>query len=256
MKRYENKVVLLTGAAGGFGQRAAERFALEGAKLCIADVKQDGLDETEKLVKKAGGEVVSRATDVSREDDCKALVDLAVSSFGKLDVAVNNAGVAHTMARLPDIPFDEYSRVMNINAGGVFLGMKYQLPALMQNGGGAILNIASVAGLIGAAMMSAYAASKHAVVGLTRAAAEEYAKKGIRVNCICPAFAMTPMLGDAVRKSGDAGQEARDSLTIRLPMKRIGSVDEIVQGMLWVCSDENSFMTGAAIPIDGGLTAI
>lgn len=256
MRRYDGKSVLVTGAASGFGRRAAERFAQEGARLTIADIAEDGLAETAELVKAAGGEVVARRADVAREEDVRALVEAATGAWGRLDVALNNAGVAHGMARLPDISLAEFARMMAINAGGVFLGMKYQLPVMTAQGGGVILNVASAAGLVGAATMSAYAASKHAVVGLTRTAAEEYARRRVRVNAICPAFAATPMIGAAAHDTGEAGEAARAALTRRMPMGRIGTVDEVVQAMLWICSDENSFMTGQAIAVDGGLTAI
>lgn len=256
MRRFEGKSVLITGAAGGFGRRAAERFAVEGARLAIADIEEEGLRQTAALIEKAGSAVVAKRTDVSVEADVAGLVEAAVDAHGGLDVALNNAGIVHKTGRLPTISYEDFGRTMAVNAGGVFLGMKHQLPVMAEQGAGVILNVASAAGLVGAATMSAYAASKHAVVGLTRTAAEEYAGKGVRVNAICPAFAATAMIGVAAEADSEAGRVARAALTMRMPMRRVGTIDEIVQAMLWICCDENSFMTGQAIAVDGGLTAI
>jgi NAD(P)-dependent dehydrogenase (short-subunit alcohol dehydrogenase family) len=258
--RFQDMSVLITGAASGFGRLAAERFAEEGAKLALQDISPDGLAETTEGVRSRGGEVAMLAGDVSDEAHAKALVDLAVKSFGRLDIALNNAGIGASMAALPEITADTFDRIMAVNARGVFLGMKYQIPEMAKGGGGAILNTASAAGLIGAGFLGAYAASKHAVVGLTRAAADECARHNIRVNAICPSFAATPM----VEKMADAMSAERNltreqcfaRIASRVPMRRVGTPEEIVQAMLWIVAPENSFMTGQAIAIDGGLTAV
>jgi NAD(P)-dependent dehydrogenase (short-subunit alcohol dehydrogenase family) len=171
--RFQDMSVLITGAASGFGRLAAERFAEEGARLTLQDISPDGLAETCESVASRGGEVAMLAGDVADEGHAKALVGLAVKSFGGLDVALNNAGIGASMAALPEIAAETFDRIMAVNARGVFLGMKYQIPEMARGGGGAILNTASAAGLVGAGVLGAYAASKHAVIGLRRAAADE-----------------------------------------------------------------------------------
>jgi NAD(P)-dependent dehydrogenase (short-subunit alcohol dehydrogenase family) len=257
--RFKGMSVLITGAASGFGRLAAERFAEEGAKLALQDISPEGLAETCERVASRGGEVAVLAGDVSDEAHAKALVGLAVKSFGRLDIALNNAGIGASLAALPEIAAETFDRIMAVNARGVFLGMKYQIPE-MAKGGGAILNTASAAGLIGAGFLGAYAASKHAVVGLTRAAADECARHNIRVNAICPSFAATPMveqLADAMAAERNLTREQSFArIASRVPMRRVGTPEEIVQAMLWIVAPENSFMTGQAIAIDGGLTAV
>lgn len=254
--RFQGKRVLITGAAGGFGRLAAERFAGEGASLILGDLDEDGLNDAATIPLMSGVEVVTQRCNVAVEADAKALSDLAVEQLGGLDIAINNAGIGHRLARLPELTFDDYQQVMAVNAGGVFLGMKHQLPIMGAAGTGVILNIASAAGLVGAGMLSAYAASKHAVVGLTRSAADEYARFGVRINALCPAFADTPLFNEIADAINPDREEARARMTTRMPMRRIAAPAEIVPAMLWLCADENSFMTGQAIAVDGGLTAI
>lgn len=254
-ERFKDKVVMITGAASGFGAKAAQSFAAEGAKLALCDLDADSFTKME-LPK---GTLIARV-DVSREDDIAEFVSKTISQFGQLDVAINNAGISNVMKPLTATPVEEFDRIMAVNARGVFLGMKHQLPPMMSAGQGAVLNISSAAGVLGAGYLSAYAASKHAVVGLTRAAADEAARKGVRVNALCPAFASTPMfetLSDEMgAEQGLSPQEIRDKITARVPMRRVADAHEIVQAMLWACAPENSFMTGQAISIDGGLSAV
>jgi NAD(P)-dependent dehydrogenase (short-subunit alcohol dehydrogenase family) len=254
--RFQGKSVLITGAASGFGRLAAERFAAEGASLVLGDLNEEGLEDAAMIPLASGVEVITRRCDVALEADAKALVDAAVEQFGGLDVAVNNAGIGQRLARLPELTLDEFEQVMRVNAGGVFLGMKHQLPVMGAAGSGVILNVASAAGLVGAGMLSAYAAAKHAVVGLTRSAADEYARFGVRVNALCPAFASTPLFNEMADAIDSDRAEAYKRITTRMPMRRVASPREIVPAMLWLCADENSFMTGQAIAVDGGLTAI
>ncbi len=258
--RFKTMSVLITGAASGFGRLAAERFAEEGAKLTLQDISGDGLAETAERVRSRGGEVATLVGDVSEESHAKALVELAAKTYSRLDIALNNAGIAGGMATIPDITADAFDRIMAVNARGVFLGMKYQIPQMAEAGGGAILNTASAAGLVGAGHLGAYAASKHAVVGLTRAAADECARHNIRVNAICPSFAATPMverLADAMSAGRNLSrEESFTRIASRVPMRRVATPEEVVQAMLWTVSPENSFMTGQAVSIDGGLTAI
>lgn len=256
MRRYEGKVVLITGAASGFGRRAAERFAAEGAHLVLGDIQEAGLAETQKRAEAVGARVVARSTEVGNGAAVADLVAAGTDAFGRLDVALNNAGVAHPTMKLVDTDEAVMRRMFDINVMGVFHGMKAQIPVMELQGGGVILNTASVAGVTGAPLLAAYAAAKHAVVGLTKTAAAETARKGIRVNAICPAFADTPMLSESLAQPGRTQEEMVSRLVQTMPMRRAGTADEIVQAMLWICSAENSFMTGHALVVDGGLTAL
>ncbi len=251
---FEGKSVLITGAGSGLGRQAALRFAEEGAHLVLGDVAEAGLAETAAMVRTAGADFRALRCDVNDAGDAAALVSAAVESFGRLDIAVNNAGILHRLARLPDLETEVFERVMAVNAGGVFLGMKHQLPVMIGQRAGVIVNIASAAGLVGAPLMSAYAAAKHAVIGLTRSAADECARAGVRINALCPSFAATPMLDDIADEMGS--DEVEERLTTRVPMRRFARPEEVVAALLFLASDDNSFMTGQALSVDGGLTAV
>jgi NAD(P)-dependent dehydrogenase (short-subunit alcohol dehydrogenase family) len=191
----------------------------------------------------------------------KQLIQAAVERFGRLDIAVNNAGIAQSYVRLPQVPSDEARRIIEVDLLGVFYAMKHQLPLMERqnrtsNSGGTIVNIASVAGVTGAARLSVYSAAKHGVVGLTRAAAAEYASKGIRINAICPSYARTNMVGDFVKLAGGREPEAMAELTRGVPMKRVAEVDEVVEVILFAADPKNSFMTGSVLSVDGGISAI
>lgn len=259
-KRYQDQVVMITGAASGFGRLAAERFADEGAKLALSDISAEGLAEAAEAFHAGGTQVVADVVDVADEAQVAAHVSHTVDALGGLDVAVNNAGMGHEMKRVHHLTVEDWDRTMDVNAKGVFLCMKHQLPVMLAAGKGAILNVASAAGLLGAGQLGAYAAAKHAVVGLTRAAADETARKGVRVNAICPSFSSTPLfdqMADAVsERTGASREQAYSHIASRVPMARVSEPAEVVQAMLWICSPENSFMTGQAIAIDGGLTAV
>ncbi|MGD1924205.1 MAG: SDR family NAD(P)-dependent oxidoreductase [Paracoccaceae bacterium] len=253
--RFEGRVVMLSGAASGCGAVAAERFAAEGARLSLCDIDADRLAATAADLK---GEVLTSVVDVSSMQDQQRWTDETVARFGRVDIAINNAGVIHDLSSIAKTSLDEYDRMMSINARGVFISLKCQIPVMREQGEGVILNTASVAGLIGAREFGAYVASKHAVVGLTKTAALEVGRHGIRVNAICPAYAQTPMLDDIVADM--AGSEAydaqaREKLGKHLPLQRVGSAREIVDVMLMICDPANSFMTGQCIAVDGGLTA-
>ena len=258
--RFKDLSVLITGAAGGFGRLAAQRFAAEGAKLTLQDISEAGLNETGEMIRAEGGNVALLAGDVSDPAHMEALVALAVKSYGQLNIALNNAGVGGGLAPIPKVDVADFDRVMAINARGVFLGMKYQIPEIAKVGGGAILNVASAAGVLGAGFIGPYAASKHAVVGLTRAAADESARLNVRVNAICPSFAITPMFNDMADTIAETRsitrEQAYSRIASRVPMRRVADAEEVVQAMLWIVSPENSFMTGQAVSIDGGLTAV
>ena len=256
MRRYEDKVVLITGAASGFGRLAARRFAAEGASLVLGDIHEEGLAETVRLAEAEGAKVVAEPTNVAHGPAVQLLVQRAVDAFGRLDVALNNAGVAHGTMKLADTDEAVMRRMFDVNVMGVFHGMKAEIPVMERQGGGVILNTASVAGVTGAPLLAAYAAAKHAVIGLTKTTAAEVARKGIRINAICPAFAETPMLSESLAQPGRTHEEMVSRLVQTMPMRRPGTADEIVQAMLWICSPENSFMTGHALVVDGGLTAL
>ena len=256
--RFDGKTVLISGAASGFGRLAAQQFAAEGARLSLCDLDSDGLAETAALLGQA--EVLTLEVDVANEVDQSRHVEETLSRFGALDVAINNAGIFTELKSIPDTSLDEYERMMSVNARGVFLALKAQLPVMAKARGGAIINTASVAGLIGAGYCGAYAASKHAVVGLTRAAADEYSRFGVRINAICPAFAKTPMLdavtGTLEAKFAEDQAASQSRLSGRIPMGRVGEASEVVAAMMFLADPANSFMTGQAIAVDGGLSAI
>lgn len=256
MARFDGLTVLISGAAGGFGSAAARRFAAEGARLVLSDIDAGKLDAFAATL---DAETATLAGDIAEEALSDELVRLAADRFGTLDVAVNNAGIAQDFVRLPQTPSDEARRIVDVDVMGVFYAMKHQL-ALMERQAregrkGAIVNIASVAGIAGAPKLAVYAAAKHAVVGLTRSAAAEYATRGIRVNAVCPSFARTEMVGAALRLAPDRAA-AEAELTRGVPMKRLAEVDEVVEVILFAADPRNSFMTGQTLAADGGITAI
>lgn len=255
MGRFEGMTVLVTGAAGGFGLRTAERFAAEGARLVLSDIDGGRLEE---VAAGLGAETATLAGDISDEALSENLVALAFSRFGRLDVAVNNAGIVHDFMKLPQTPSDVARRVFDIDLLGMFFALKHQLPALERQHKeagirSAVVNIASVAGIAGAPRLAVYAAAKHGVVGLTRSAAAEYATKGIRINAVCPSFARTAMVTGVLGHDNPSGET---ELTRGVPMKRLAEVDEIVEVILFAADPRNSFMTGQTLAADGGITAI
>lgn len=254
--RFSGAVVLVTGAARGLGKLAAERYAAEGARLVLGDIDRAALGRVALALHEGGSEVAFLAGDVAQEASAEALVNIALSRFGRLDVAVNNAGVAHDLTRLSATDPVVMERMFAINVMGVFHFMKREIAVMEKQGSGAILNVASVAGVTGAPLLGAYAASKHAVVGLTRSGAAETAGKGVRINALCPAFTATDMVDAIAAGIGGPGEEAKAKLAARIPMRRIGRPEEIVEAMLFATDPANSFMTGQTIVIDGGLTSV
>lgn len=250
---FNDKVVLITGAASGIGKAAAMEFAKAGAKLVIADRDTENGEATVSEITTAGGTAVFIMTNVADNASVEALVKAAVSQYGRLDIAINNAGISGLSAKTEDYPVDDFQRVMQINTAGVFYGMKAQLPVMLKQGSGVIINTASIAGLKGLPNAIAYTASKHAVVGMTKTAAMEYGKKNIRINAICPVFTVTPLFNPEVIEQFAPG--IPEKLKANVPMKRFADVQEQVDAMLWLASEKASFVTGVALPIDGGLTA-
>lgn len=253
--RYRDRIVLITGAAGGFGRAAAQRFAGEGAALVLSDVDAAGLDAAVETARAEGARVALHSGDVTDPDAVAALVATAYDRFGRLDVAINNAGVAHAPRKVADTDLDTFQRMLAVNLTGTFLCMRAQIQAMRAAGGGVILNVASVAGLVGAPLLGAYAAAKHGVVGLTRTAAAEVAGNNIRVNALCPSYADTSMVERIAAGMRGSPQEAVARMVQGIPISRLVTPAEVAAAMAWMCSDENSFMTGHAMPLDGGGTA-
>jgi NAD(P)-dependent dehydrogenase (short-subunit alcohol dehydrogenase family) len=245
------KVALVTGASSGIGRATALAFAREGAKVVVADVTVEGGEETVVQVKKAGGEAIFVKTDVSKAVEVEALVAKVVATYGRLDCAYNNAGIAGKAKTVVEDTEDNWDRILAINLKGVWLCMKYEIAHMLKQGGGAIVNTASGAGLIGVRRGGAYVASKHGVVGLTKTAALEYAKAGIRVNCVCPGPIDTPML----QGIGGNNQVVIERMVAAQPGGRLGKPAEIAEAAVWLCSDAASFITGLPMPVDGGYTA-
>ena len=249
--QLEGKVSLITGGGSGIGKASALAFAREGSKVVVADVNVDGGDETVRLIQDTGGEATFVRADVSNASDVSAMVDHAVQTYNKLDCAFNNAGVSGAPGRIHEYTEDDWSRVLDINLTGVWLCLKYEIIQMLNQGGGAIVNTASVMGLVGGSRSPAYGATKHGVVGLTKTAAVDYAQSGIRVNAVCPGYIRTPMIEQGILS--DPGGEER--VVSRHPMHRLGTPEEIAEAVVWLCSDAASFVTGLAMAVDGGYVA-
>ncbi|MBN3789570.1 glucose 1-dehydrogenase [Burkholderia sp. Ac-20353] len=247
---YAGQVVMITGAASGFGALLASELAAMRARLVLGDLNTEGLERVAEPLRAAGADVIALRCDVSREADVASLVSAAVANFDRLDIGVNNAGIAPPMKALIDTDEADLDLNFAVNTKGVFFGMKHQIRQMLAQGSGVILNVASMAGLGGAPKLAAYAASKHAVVGLTKTAAVEYARRGIRVNAICPFYSATPMVTDS-----DIA-DRQDFLAQGSPMKRLGRPEEVVATMLMLCAQENAYMTGQAVAVDGGVSAL
>jgi NAD(P)-dependent dehydrogenase (short-subunit alcohol dehydrogenase family) len=252
-QRFSGKVALVTGAASGIGRACAQLFAKEGASVVVSDVALEGGQQTVRLIEEDGGEAFFVETDVSKAAQVEALVGRAVEAYGRLDYAFNNAGIEGRMAtNTADYPEEEWDRVIAINLKGVWLCMKNEIPQMLSQGAGSIVNNSSVEGLVGLEGTSAYAASKHGVVGLTKTAALEYAQSGIRVNAVCPGLIRTPMVERYTK--GDAETEAQWAAIFE-PVGRMGSSEEVAEAVVWLCSEAASFVTGHAMAVDGGFLA-
>ena len=250
--RLENNVALVTGGGSGIGRASALAFAREGAKVAIVDVAVAGGKETLKMIKEVGGEAIFVKTDVTNAAEVEGSINKTIKTYGQLNCAFNNAGIepSQGMGALAECPEDEWDRVINTNLKGTWLCMKYEIPQMINQCGGAIVNTSSVAGLIGGGL-SAYVASKHGVIGLTKTGALDYAQSGIRVNAICPGGTETPMLEALIKGNPEIEARIQDVH----PIGRFAKPSEIAEVAVWLCSNEASFITGAAIPVDGGLVA-
>ncbi len=247
----EGKVALVTGASGGIGRATSLEFARQGAKVVVSDLLVEAGHETVQLIRAAGGEATFVKTDVTQAPEVRALVGQTLENYGRLDCAFNNAGIEGGMAKTGEYDADRWAQVISINLKGVWLCMKYEIQHMLSHGGGAIVNTASVAGLVGFRYGPAYVASKHGVNGLTKTAALEYAKAGIRVNAVCPGVIRTPMFERGLHKN----PRLEERFAASHPIGRIGQPEEIARAVVWLCSAAASFVTGTQMPVDGGFVA-
>lgn len=248
----KNKVALITGAATGIGRETAMAFARKGANVVIADINEQKLAETEKLLNEDEVEILSVKADMSKEEDIRDMVEKTIQKFGRLDIACNNAGIGGESATTGEYSIEGWDKVLNINLRGQFICMKYEIEAMLDNGSGSIVNISSILGHVGFTEAPAYVASKHGLLGLTKTAAIEYAPQGIRVNAVCPGFIETPMLEDA---GITTDEEAKQQLISLHPAGRLGKPREVADAIVWLASDEASFVTGHPLLVDGGYVA-
>ena len=245
MADFSGKVALVTGASSGIGRMSALYYAREGAKVVISDLNEEGGQETVKLIQKANGEAYFVKSNVAKPEDCESLVQKTLEKYGRLDMACNNAGISGESNLTVGYSIEGWKKVIDINLSGVFYCMKYEIPAMLKTGGGAIVNLASILGQVGFGGAAAYTAAKHGVVGLTQVAALENSPQGIRINAVGPGFIKTPMIADI-----------DEALLVPLhPIGRLGKPEEVAELIIWLSSDKASFITGAYYPVDGGYLA-
>ncbi|WP_428771956.1 SDR family NAD(P)-dependent oxidoreductase [Vibrio sp.] len=248
-EQFRDQVVFISGAAGGFGTLLSDKLAAAGARLILTDRNAETLELLAGRLKAAGADLIAQPADITQESEVESVLKNGIERFGRLDIAINNAGLATPMKSFVDTEEAEMDLHFAVNTKGVFFGMKHQLRQMLTQDRGCILNIASMAGIGAGPKLASYTAAKHAVVGLTRTAAVEYAAKNIRVNAICPFYSPTAMVTDSM------GDDLQAFLANGSPMKRLGKPEEMVAAMLSVCSPDNGYLTGQAIPVDGGLSA-
>jgi len=250
---FENKTILITGAGSGIGRMTALCFAKEGGIVIVSDINDEGGLETVRLIEKGGGRANFIKANVTEYSEVENLLTQIVNLYGKLDIAINNAGIGGIPARTADISLESWDKVMAVNATGVFYCMRAEIQQMLKQTHGVIVNISSIAGLKGLPNNLPYVASKHAVVGMTKTAAMEYGKKNIRINAVCPVFTVTPLFNPEMMEKISEGLS--DKLKAGIPMKRFADPVEMANAIIWLCSDKASFVTGLAMPVDGGLTA-
>jgi NAD(P)-dependent dehydrogenase (short-subunit alcohol dehydrogenase family) len=250
MSKFEGKVSVVTGAGSGIGRATALAFAREGASVAVADILEQDNQETARMIMDLGGHALAITCDVARNDDVRRALDETVKTFGRLDFAFNNAGIEYAFKPAAEITEVEWDRIIDIDLRGVFLCMKHEIPLMLKQGGGAIVNTSSGAGVKGFKGGAAYVAAKHGVVGLTKAAALDYAQSNIRINAVCPGIIDTSMMQ---RFSGGT-PEGRQTVIAQEPVGRMGTPDEIAAAVVWLCSDAASFVVGSAMVVDGGQT--
>jgi NAD(P)-dependent dehydrogenase (short-subunit alcohol dehydrogenase family) len=248
---FKDKVVIITGASLGIGRATALAFAKEGAKLMISDILDEEGEQLAEEIRKQGNDCIYVHCDTSKPAEVQKMVSETVNRFGRLDIAYNNAGVEGKMSFIADGSEENFDRVIGINLKGVWACMKYEIPEMLKNKKGVIVNCSSVAGVIGSQGLPVYVASKHAVIGLTKNAALEYASQGIRVNSVCPAGVHTPML----ERIMDSSPGLKDQMNALHPIGRVAQPEEIAEAVLYLCSDRASFVTGHELLVDGGYTA-
>jgi NAD(P)-dependent dehydrogenase (short-subunit alcohol dehydrogenase family) len=250
MSMFDGKVVIVTGGGSGIGQAACHLYAREGARVVVSDIDEKGGNETVKAIQEMNGDAIFVRADVSKPDDCQAMVAAALEKYGRLDIAFNNAGIGGEANRTAEYSVEGWQKVISINLSAVFYCMKFEIPAILNSGGGAIVNMASILGQVAFETSPAYVAAKHGVVGLTKTAAVEYAKENLRINAVGPAFIHTPLIAGL-----EENTQVRDMLISLHPMGRLGESDEVAELVIWLSSEKASFVTGAYYAVDGGYLA-
>ncbi|MEV0177646.1 glucose 1-dehydrogenase [Streptomyces sp. NPDC050803] len=248
---FTGKVAFITGASSGMGLATARAFAASGAAVALADINEDAVNAAAKQLADDGHQALALVCDVSDEDQVAAAVDRTVETYGRLDMAYNNAGIMPPPTDAADESADQFDRVQNINLRGIWAAMKHELRHMRDQGSGTIVNCSSLGGLVGNPGRAAYHATKHGVLGLTKSAALEYGSRGVRINAVCPGTISTPMVDSMI----EGGELNRDQAATGQAIDRLGTADEIAQAVLWLCSDGASYVTGIALPVDGGYTA-
>jgi len=247
----QGKVAMVTGAGLGTGKAVSQLLARQGVKVVLAEIKEAAGKDAEAVIREAGGEATYIHCDVFSEEDVKNAVQFTLATYGALDYAINIVGTSLDFTPIADVSTEHWEKMFAINVRGMYFCMKYQLPVMVEAGKGSIVNMASLGGLVGQRNQGAYNASKFAVVGLTKAAALDYAKKGIRINCVCPG----PILSDGMKAALQADPHFGDQYLVDVPIGRFFETEEIAEPFAWLCSDAASAITGIALPVDGGMSA-